>query len=129
MNARQRIVRVGSVAVAGLGLVWACGFDDTLREYLSARFWLPFAKGPGSFAKAHTRRMSKAYAGMTAAAGDKPLDKLRAAYQQIANGVAAGYDEGLAPASAGGRGWRPVSGSAGAGRSAADRRQDRYAGG
>ena len=52
----KRIFRLGGVALAGLGLVWACGFDNTLREYLSARFWLPFAKRSWSFAKPHIRR-------------------------------------------------------------------------
>ncbi len=90
----KRIFRLGGVALAGLGLVWACGFDNTLREYLSARFWLPFAKRSWSFAKPHIRRRSAAYAGMTAAAGDKPLDKLRAAYQQIAQVETEAINEG-----------------------------------
>jgi hypothetical protein len=46
------------ILVATAGLMWACGFDDALREYLSAYFWLPFAMGPGAFEKPGVRWIS-----------------------------------------------------------------------
>ncbi len=66
-----------------LVFVSACGFDDTLRAYLDAHFWLPFSKHAGDFEKRGIRRVSAPYAGMLKAAGSSPLDKLRAAYQEI----------------------------------------------
>ena len=71
------------VASAALTLLLACPFDDTLREYLDAHFWLPFSKSPQNFAKRNVRRLSAPYAGMVKAKGDAPLEKLRAQYQKI----------------------------------------------
>src|SRR5262245_22826791 len=83
MRTAKRIVRWCGVPIAGLGLVWACGFDSSLREYLSAQFWLPFAKGPAHFARPNIRRVSAPFAGMTAGEGGRPLANLRAQYQKI----------------------------------------------
>ncbi|MDP8982653.1 MAG: hypothetical protein M3O35_18905 [Acidobacteriota bacterium] len=55
----------------------------SLREYLDAHFWLPFSKQPQHFARNGVRRVSVPYAGMVKAADDRPLAKLRAAYQEI----------------------------------------------
>jgi hypothetical protein len=69
----------------GICLVLACPFDDTLREYLNAPFWLPFAKHSWHFEKRNVRRIFVPFAGMTKAEGGSPLEKLRSAYQTIAN--------------------------------------------
>ena len=39
--------RLAWLAIA-VGLVWACPFDTTLREYLRRPFWMPFSKGPAA---------------------------------------------------------------------------------
>jgi hypothetical protein len=70
-----------------MGLLWACPFDTSLREYLTGAFWLPFAKRAASFEKPHVRRMDAPFAGMTATDGDTPMARLRAAYQTIAQPV------------------------------------------
>src|SRR5437868_5807928 len=67
----------------GLGFVWACPFDTSLREYLTAHFWLPFSKLHSSFEKPNVRRISVPFAGMAPVQGDSPLAKLRAAYQGL----------------------------------------------
>jgi hypothetical protein len=77
------VKRIPLLLVAGLGLAFACGFDSSLREYLDARFWLPFSKQGWHFEKQNVRRIFAPYAGMTKAVGDAPLAKLRAAYQEI----------------------------------------------
>src|SRR5206468_1894974 len=61
----------------------ACPWDDELREYLNAHFWLPFAKRAASFEKPNVPRMDAPYAGMAAAQGNSPLARLRAAYQKL----------------------------------------------
>ena len=63
-----------------LGLLGACGFDDSLREYLSARFWLPFAKHASNFEKPNIRRIDAPFAGMASGDRNTPLEKLRYAY-------------------------------------------------
>ncbi len=80
-----------ALALAAVGLLYCCGFDNTLREYLDARFWLPFAKRPHSFERTKVRRVSVPYAGMTAG-GDSPLARLRELYRSVAEvgGVDAG---------------------------------------
>jgi len=80
--------------LGGLGLVCACAYDDTLRAYLDAHFWLPYSKQLPYFAKKNVRRTAEPYAGMTNDSGDGPLAKLRDAYQSISSG-----DQGV-PASA-----------------------------
>jgi hypothetical protein len=92
MNMAKRILRFCGFVFLGLGFVWACGFDDTLREYLSAHFWLPFAKRPANFEKPNVRRVSEPYAGMTAAENASPLAKLRAAYQQVSKPESISFD-------------------------------------
>ena len=64
------------LAFCFVSLVWACGFDDTLREYLNTHFWLPFAKNGNHFAKADGSQLSAPFAGM-----GKP-GKLRDAYEK-----------------------------------------------
>jgi hypothetical protein len=66
-----------------LSAIWACPFDDTLREYLSAHFWQPFSKYPYSFEKRNVKRISVPFAGMAKSQSDTPLLKLRAEYQKI----------------------------------------------
>ena len=61
----------------------ACPWNDELREYLHARFWSPFARRASTFGKANVRRLDAPYAGMTAAQGDRPLARLRKAYQEM----------------------------------------------
>ncbi len=85
MNMRMRLARTCGLLLLAFGLVWACVFDDTLREYLSAKFWSPFAKKGASFEKPNVRRISAPFAGMAAAQGDTALAKLRAAYQQLSH--------------------------------------------
>jgi hypothetical protein len=64
------------LAFCFVSLVRACGFDDTLREYLNTHFWLPFAKNGNHFAKADGSQLSAPFAGM-----GKP-GKLRDAYEK-----------------------------------------------
>ncbi|MBI2687566.1 MAG: tetratricopeptide repeat protein [Acidobacteria bacterium] len=65
-----------------LGVLFACPFDTTLREYLNGHFWLPFSKVGGDFAKKSVKRLKAAYAGMDKADGEDPLARLRKVYQQ-----------------------------------------------
>ena len=99
MRAAARFCLLASLALV---LVWCCGFDTTLREYLSARFWQPFAKHAANFERPNVRRVSAPFAGMTAEAGERPLAKLRAAYREIAEPQtdvdAAAYAEQVAAA-------------------------------
>jgi hypothetical protein len=76
----------------GLSLIFACGFDDSLREYLDAHFWLPFSKHVSHFEKQNIKRISAPFAGMVKAANDTPLAKLRAAYQDISQPVPTPFD-------------------------------------
>ncbi|HEY4365450.1 MAG TPA: hypothetical protein VGN17_31100 [Bryobacteraceae bacterium] len=92
MKPAHRILRYSSALFFTLALVWACPFDDTLREYLDAHFWLPFSKFPNAFAKRNVRRVSAPYAGMRKAEGTSPLDKLRDAYQEISQPSSADFD-------------------------------------
>ena len=85
MKMAKRLVISCGLLCIGLAVVWACGFDDTLREYLDARFWLPFAKQARHFERRKVRRVSLPYAGMTKAEGESPMAKLRAAYQEISD--------------------------------------------
>jgi hypothetical protein len=80
-----RNVSAKLLSFAAAGLVCACGFDDSLREYLNARFWLPFAKHSQDFEKPGVRRIDRPFAGMTATTADTPLARLRSAYQRIAH--------------------------------------------
>ena len=90
--AARRILWYSCVLLFALAVVWACPFDDTLREYLDAHFWLPFSKFPASFAKRNVRRVSIPYAGMVRAQGDTPIEKLRTAYQEIAQPVSVPFE-------------------------------------
>ena len=83
MNLVRRIRRPWLLFFLGFLFAWACPWDDQLREYLSAHFWLPFSKHPASFEKPHVRRMDAPYAGMAPAAANTPLGRLRVAYQPM----------------------------------------------
>jgi hypothetical protein len=92
MKMAWRIFKACGVVLFGFGFVWACGFDDTLREYLDAHFWLPFAKASRHFERGNVRRVSAPYAGMTEAKGEGSLAKLRAAYQQVSQPESVSFD-------------------------------------
>jgi hypothetical protein len=77
-----RILKRPFVLLLGAGLLFGCAFDDTLRAYLDAHFWLPFAKSAANFERRNVRRISAPFAGMAAAQGGH-LANLRAAYQKI----------------------------------------------
>ena len=74
MKIVKRFAKGCCIVVPVLALVWGCPFDNTLREYLSARFWQPFAKTGTSFEKRGVRRMSAPFAGMRKTAGETPLE-------------------------------------------------------
>ena len=92
MKAARRLALACGLWCAGLALVWACGFDDSLREYLDAHFWLPFSKQARHFERKNVRRVSLPYAGMTRAEGASPLATLRAAYQEICGPMGYSFD-------------------------------------
>lgn len=92
MNLTRNILSTCSFLLLVLCLVWACPFDVTLREYLDARFWLPFTKRPRHFEKSNVRRISAPFAGMTTTQGEQPLAKLRAEYQQISQPETTSFD-------------------------------------
>jgi hypothetical protein len=77
-------LRRWSLLLAGLLTVCACPWNDELREFLNAHFWLPFAKHSASFERPNIRRMDAPFAGMAEAQGDRPLARLRTAYQNMA---------------------------------------------
>jgi hypothetical protein len=66
------------------GLLFPCVFDTSLREYLSGNFWLPFARRLSSFEKPGVPRMDVPFAGTTGIAGDRAIERLRAAYLPLA---------------------------------------------
>jgi hypothetical protein len=92
MKLVRRVLRSCGLLALGLSLVWACGFDDALREYLDVHFWLPFSKRASVAARKNVRRVSLPYAGMLKAEGNTPLEKLRAAYQTISQPQPVGFD-------------------------------------
>jgi tetratricopeptide (TPR) repeat protein len=92
MKMSKRVVSCCGLVVFGFAFVWACGFDDTLREYLDVRFWQPFSKQAKHFEKENVRRASAPYAGMIKGQSDTPLAKLRAAYQEISQPVSIAFD-------------------------------------
>ncbi len=51
-----RATHIIGLAAVVCGTIGACGFDDTIREYLNAHFWLPFAKSARHFARNGIRR-------------------------------------------------------------------------
>lgn len=73
-------------------LVLACPFDTSLREYLDARFWLPFTKEAIHFEPRNVRRIDEPFAGMTNENPETPLGKLRAAYQGISMADGESFD-------------------------------------
>lgn len=76
----------------GLAFAIACPFDVSLREYLGAHFWQPFAKVAGSFERKNVRRASAPFAGMARSDAGTPLGKLRTAYSGTSWPAAAGFD-------------------------------------
>ena len=64
-----------------LGMVWACAFDTSLRQYLQKSFWQPFSKTGTDFLPKTQTELNAAFAGMTADDAPTPLGKLRRAYQ------------------------------------------------
>jgi hypothetical protein len=78
------VKRAIAIALVASGIASACWFDESLREYLDAHFWLPFSRSGRHFEKRNVRRISAPFAGMTKTSGNSPLDKLRAAYQSVA---------------------------------------------
>jgi hypothetical protein len=92
MRITSRLLRCGSALFLALASVWACGFDETLREYLDAHFWLPFSRHSSSFERRGVRRISAPYAGMAKAKGTSPIDRLRTGYQEISQPASANFD-------------------------------------
>src|SRR5262245_26224114 len=86
----KRVLLLCGFLSFGLGLIWACGFDDTLRAYLDVRFWLPLSKRVGDFERKGVRRVSNPYAGVDNPEG--PLANLREAYLGIAQPMREGFD-------------------------------------
>ena len=64
-----------------LSLTWACAVDESLREYLSTYFWMPFSKSGYDLGRDREERFSAAFAGMEGSQVKGPLARLRAAYQ------------------------------------------------
>jgi len=96
----NKIPYYAAILILGWGVLWSCAFDTTLREYLSAQFWMPFSKAGSQFARKNVPRLSKPYAGMQTAQGATPLSKLRAAYQGLADLDSSGLKRALAAARA-----------------------------
>jgi tetratricopeptide (TPR) repeat protein len=92
MNKIGRVIILSGCVLIGLGLAWACAYDDSLRQYLDAHFWQPFSKHPRHFERKDVQRVSVPFAGMDSAAGASPLAKLRTAYQTIPQPVSASFD-------------------------------------
>ncbi len=92
MNMRRGASRVLLCVALGLGIVWACPFDSTLRAYLDAHFWLPFAKQAKHFERKNVRRVNASFAGMAKGKGTTPLATLRGMYQQIAQPMTETFD-------------------------------------
>ena len=88
----MKILRTFSLMAVGLGLASGCGFDDTLREYLDARFWLPFSKHGRHFENRKVGRVSAPFAGMRKQQDSSPLGRLRAAYQEISKPMVDTFD-------------------------------------
>jgi hypothetical protein len=76
----------------GAGFIAACGFDDTLREYLDARFWQPFSKQAWHFEKKNVVRVYVSFAGMEETEGESSLAKLRRAYRPISEPATEPFD-------------------------------------
>jgi hypothetical protein len=80
-------LRPFAVSAAAIAILWACPFDQSLREYLTLRFWSPFTKRPANFEKPNVRRVSRAFAGMGPATSSSPLDQLRILYRGISSPI------------------------------------------
>ena len=83
MKISSRTLRFFGLLLLGFSFVFGCGFDDTLREYLDAHFWLPFSKQAWHFERKNVKRISVPFAGMVKAVGTTPLAKLRGEYQKL----------------------------------------------
>jgi hypothetical protein len=76
-------LRVLALCAGVAVLAFACPFDMSLREYLDARFWLPFAKSAANFERPNVRRVNAAFAGMRSDHAETSLCRLRDLYQLI----------------------------------------------
>jgi hypothetical protein len=90
-----RTLRVAVFSLFGLGVLVGCGFDNTLREYLDVRFWLPLSKRPEQFERENVKRADVPYSGMTRASQDTSLGRLRNEYQKISTPQAERFDEAV----------------------------------
>lgn len=90
---KSRLKRIGVLLAIGLGFLWSCPWDTTLRAFMNEEFWLPFAKRVANFEKPNVTRTSAAFAGMTADKSNRPLGVLRAAYQKISQPQPQAFDE------------------------------------
>lgn len=68
------------VGIFTAGVLLACPFDTSLREYLHAQFWQPFSSWYSSPPRRTGKDLSKPYAGMQRSAPETPLGRLRLAY-------------------------------------------------
>jgi len=57
MKTARYILKFSCLLLLGLSAVFACAVDNTLREYLSVHFWLPFAKSAQDFEKGNVERI------------------------------------------------------------------------
>lgn len=78
-----RPLRLLLTAAGVLTLGWTCGVDQSLREYLTLRFWMPFGKTVDQLGGVEPR-LSAHYAGMHRAVESTPLSVLRGLYQVVA---------------------------------------------
>jgi hypothetical protein len=92
MKLPRNVFRLCVWLCSGFGFIAACGFDDTLREYLDARFWQPFSKQTWHFEKKNVRRVYITFAGMEETAGESSLAKLRRAYRPISEPATAPFN-------------------------------------
>ncbi|MEZ5400360.1 MAG: hypothetical protein R2729_11880 [Bryobacteraceae bacterium] len=78
MKGLWRLAVIGALAAV---TAWNCGFDQSLREYLSGYFWLPFAEHPTGFAANAKPALDAPFAGMDPAPAPRPLVLLRSIYR------------------------------------------------
>lgn len=78
MKLRRFVLLLVILATAG-----ACPWSNELREFLNRHFWLPFARQAAGVERPDVTRADEPFAGMSAARSDRPLDRLRHAYQQM----------------------------------------------
>ncbi len=96
----KRTGKLFLASIFGLGLVWTCPFDSSLREYLSAYFWMPFPHRIGSDAARNPRGQRLPFAGLLQQAEDSALNQLRRLYRRWEEASAAEFTQALAAARA-----------------------------